>query len=92
MSFCITVLTGVKAALAYKPHPDFEHPIKKKKKCRGKKKKKKKEKKKEKKITERDRGAAAVLLNLRRYEVWLIVSHSLRVFFPRVLKNVRLWF
>ena len=35
-----TVLTGVKAALAYKPHPDFE-PKKKKKKLRRKKKKEK---------------------------------------------------
>ena len=59
-----TVLTSVKAALAYKPHPDFEHPIKKK--MKGKKEKKMKGEKKEK---EWDRGAAAVLLNLRRYEV-----------------------
>ena len=65
-----TVLTGIKAALAYKPHPDFEHPIlKNNNKNKGEKIKKKRMKKKEKKITERDRGAAAVLLNLHRYEV-----------------------
>ena len=38
------------------------------------------------KIIERDRGAAAVLLNLRRYEVWLNVAHSLRVFFSEGIK------